>query len=142
MTLNKESKILIIDDFEMVRVALTNCLKELGYQFVEEAADGKQALEMLELAKNSGRAFDLVFSDLNMPRLTGLDLLVACRVDPRFKNLPFVMISAEAERQYVVLALQQGASDYIIKPFSAQILQEKIEKIAERMSKSAATSAA
>ena len=135
---NDGAKVLIIDDFEMVRVTLRDCLRQLGYQNVEEAVDGQQGLEMLESALAANAPYSMIFADLNMPRLTGVELLVACRKNAELRKIPFVMISAEAERQYVVQALQQGAADYIIKPFSTQTLQRKIEKVTNRFKKSAA----
>lgn len=135
--IKKESRILIIDDFEMVRVSLVQSLRKLGFNSVDQAVDGKNALDMMEEAYNERKPFGLVFSDLNMPKLSGLDLLVACRHDARFKTVPFVMISSESERQYVILSLQQGANDYIIKPFSIEVIQNKINKICEKLNKQA-----
>lgn len=131
-------RILIVDDYEMVRIMLKRCLTQLGYTNVEEATDGKQALDMLNSAAGTENAFAVVFSDLNMPRMNGFELLAACRKSPSFSRIPFVIISAEAESDYISQALQHGANDYIIKPFSTQTLQKKLEKINELLKKSAA----
>jgi two-component system chemotaxis response regulator CheY len=128
-------RILIVDDYEMVRIMLKRCLAQLGYTNVEEATDGKQAFEMLQGATVSKRPFAVVFSDLNMPRMNGFELLATCRKTPEYQRLPFVIISAEAESDYISQALQHGANDYIIKPFSTQTLQKKLEKINEILKK-------
>ncbi len=136
--LNKDSRILIVDDFEMIRVMLRRCLAELGYEKVFEATDGKEALTLLESEFGQGNRFDAIFSDLNMPNMDGLALLEACRASSLLKSIPFVVITAEAERKYVVKALQGGAADYIVKPFSAETLRNKIEKLTQRLGKAAA----
>jgi two-component system, chemotaxis family, chemotaxis protein CheY len=136
--LTEKSRILVVDDFEMVRVMLKRCLNTLGYADVHEAVDGKQALQMITKADQAGTPFGLVFADWNMPHMSGLDLLQACRADGRLKQLPFVMVTAESERQFVVQALNAGATDYIIKPFSEETLQKKIEKIGARLKRAAA----
>ena len=122
-------RILIVDDYEMVRIMLKRCLTQLGYTQVDEAVDGKQAFDMLRAATTAQKPYTMVFSDLNMPRMNGFELLQTCRKTPEYQQLPFVIISAEAESDYISQALQNGANDYIIKPFSTQTLQKKLEKI-------------
>ncbi|MCM2278948.1 MAG: response regulator [Oligoflexia bacterium] len=131
-------RVLVVDDFEMVRVTLRECLKQLGFSSVEEAQDGEIAWKMILSAADDSQPYAMVFADLNMPNKNGLELLVACRQDPRFASLPFVMVSAESERQYVIQCLQRGANDYVIKPFSTQTLQRKIEKVTARLRRVAA----
>lgn len=131
--MSDSAKILVVDDFEMVRMMLKRCLTQLGYTQIDEAVDGKQALEFVEKAAASGKPYQLVFADWNMPNMTGIDLLLAIRSNPKLKATPVVMVTAESERQYVVQALQAGANEYIVKPFSQQTLQKKIEKISERI---------
>lgn len=128
---NSPLKILIVDDYEMVRVMLKRCLAQLGYTHVEEATDGKMALEMTTKASDSGQPYTVIFSDLNMPTMNGFEFLAAVRNSPTFGKTAFVIISAEAEIDFITQALKQGANDYIIKPFSTQTLQKKIEKINE-----------
>lgn len=128
-------RILIVDDYEMVRIMLKRCLSQLGYTNVDEATDGKQGLEMLQAATAAQKPYSVVFSDLNMPRMNGFELLATCRKMPEFQKVPFVIISAEAESDYISQALQHGANDYIIKPFSTQTLQKKLEKINELLKK-------
>jgi len=132
-----KQKILVVDDFEMVRKTLRSCLNQLGHKDVAEAGDGKEALDLLVKAQKEGKPFTLLFVDLNMPTMNGIDLLKACKNDMNLAQVPFVMISAESERAYVVQSLQQGASEYIIKPFSAQILQKKIQNVTRKLNKAA-----
>jgi two-component system chemotaxis response regulator CheY len=135
--LTEKSRILVVDDFEMVRVMLKRCLTTLGYADVQEAVDGRQALEIIKAADKAKTPFGLVFADWNMPHMSGLELLQACRAEAALKTLPFVMVTAESERQFVVQALNAGATDYIIKPFSEDTLQKKIEKISARLKRAA-----
>lgn len=134
---NAPLKILIVDDYEMVRVMLKRCLAQLGYSSVEEATDGNMAMEMVERASGSGQPYSVIFSDLNMPTMNGFEFLAAVRKSPIFGKVPFVIISAEAEIDFITQALTQGANDYIIKPFSTQTLQKKIEKINELLKRNA-----
>jgi two-component system chemotaxis response regulator CheY len=131
--LGPEARILVVDDFETVRVMLRSALGELGFALVDEAEDGQRALEMMQAAADEGRPYALVFSDLNMPGVSGLELLQFMRADPALAKTPFVMVTAESERHYVVKSLQSGATDYVVKPFSVASLKKKIEKIGERI---------
>ena len=121
-------KFLVVDDFSTMRRIVRNLLKELGFTNVEEAEDGAVALARL---KNGG--IDFVVSDWNMPNMDGLTLLQSVRAMPSLKGLPFLMITAEAKKENIIAAAQAGASGYIVKPFTAATLQEKFEKIFERM---------
>lgn len=131
--LTKASKILVVDDFEVVRMMLKTCLEELGYQAVEMAEDGRVAFEMLEKAEQQGAAYSLIFSDWNMPNVTGLELLQKCKASPTLKKIPFVMVTAESEQAQVVQALRSGAIEYIVKPFSPDSLQKKLDKLSKRL---------
>ncbi|MGZ3788560.1 MAG: response regulator [Bacteriovorax sp.] len=126
-------KILIVDDFEMTRVMIKNNLKELGFSIFEEAENGLDAFNKLKLAKDSNVPFDLVFCDWNMPVMSGIDLLKRCRKTPGLILLPFIMVTAEAETENVIMALKAGANDYIIKPISAEVLKKKIETILKKI---------
>ena len=121
-------KFLVVDDFSTMRRIVRNLLKELGFTNVEEAEDGAVALDKLRAGK-----FDFVVSDWNMPNMDGLTLLQSVRADPNLKGLPFLMITAEAKKENIIAAAQAGASGYIVKPFTAGTLSEKLNKIFEKM---------
>jgi two-component system chemotaxis response regulator CheY len=117
-------KYLVVDDFSTMRRIVKNLLQELGYQNIQEADDGKTAWPMLQ----SGN-FDFVITDWNMPLMPGLDLLKAIRADEKLKTLPVLMVTAEAKREQIVEAVQAGVSGYVVKPFTAEILKQKLDKI-------------
>jgi two-component system chemotaxis response regulator CheY len=121
-------KILIVDDFSTMRRIIKNLLRDLGFTNTSEADDGTTALPMLEKGN-----FDFLITDWNMPGMTGLELLVACRANPKLKTLPVLMVTAEAKRDQIIAAAQAGVSGYVIKPFTAAALQDKITKIFERI---------
>lgn len=121
-------KFLVVDDFSTMRRIVRNLLKELGFTNVEEAEDGAVALQKLK-----GGGFDFVVSDWNMPNMDGLTLLQTVRADPALKHLPVLMITAEAKKENIIAAAQAGASGYIVKPFTAATLNEKLVKIFEKM---------
>ena len=121
-------KFLVVDDFATMRRIVRNLLKELGFNKVEEAEDGAIALSKLKASD-----FDFVVSDWNMPNMDGLQLLKAVRADPALKHLPVLMITAEAKKENIIAAAQSGAHGYIVKPFTAATLSEKLEKIFEKM---------
>jgi two-component system, chemotaxis family, chemotaxis protein CheY len=125
---NKNMRILIVDDFSTMRRIIKNLLNDLGYTNTAEADDGNTALTAL--AQGS---FDFVVTDWNMPGMTGIELLKAIRADDRFKTLPVLMVTAEAKREQIIEAAQNGVNGYIIKPFTAQTLEEKLGKIFERL---------
>ena len=120
-------KFLVVDDFSTMRRIVRNLLKELGFTNVDEAEDG-----VVALAKLQGGGFDFVVSDWNMPNMDGLTLLQTVRSDPTLKNLSFLMITAEAKKENIIAAAQAGASGYIVKPFTAATLNEKMTKIFEK----------
>jgi two-component system, chemotaxis family, chemotaxis protein CheY len=128
--LNEQLKFLVVDDFSTMRRIVKNLLHDLGYKNVEEADDGSTALPMLK----SGD-FDFIITDWNMPTLPGLALLKAVRSDPKLARLPVLMVTAEAKREQIVEAAQAGVSGYIIKPFTAQTLSEKLAKILDQPAK-------
>ena len=121
-------KFLVVDDFSTMRRIVRNLLKELGFTNVDEAEDGAVAL-----AKLREGGFEFVVSDWNMPNMDGLTLLQNVRADPKLKALPFLMVTAEAKKENIIAAAQAGASGYVVKPFTAATLQEKLEKIFEKM---------
>jgi two-component system, chemotaxis family, chemotaxis protein CheY len=129
MAFNPKQKILIVDDMGTMRKIIKNMLVKLGCDDLTEAEDGAPAWTMLQEAHSAGVPFQFVVSDWNMPQMTGLDLLKNIRADERFKKLPFLMITAEAEQSNVVIAVKAGVSNFIVKPFSIATLKEKIDKI-------------
>jgi two-component system chemotaxis response regulator CheY len=126
-------KFLVVDDFSTMRRIVRNLLKELGFTNVDEAEDGQIALQKL-----NSLPFDFVVTDWNMPNMDGLTLLQNIRANPSLKHLPVLMITAEAKKENIIAAAQAGASGYIVKPFTAATLSEKLEKIFEKMGKKAA----
>jgi two-component system chemotaxis response regulator CheY len=123
-----ELKFLIVDDFSTMRRIIRNLLKESGFAHAEEAEDGAVALRMLQ----NGH-FDFVVSDINMPNMNGFQLLAEIKKDDRLKHLPFLLVTAEARKEDIVLAAQQGASGYIVKPFTKATLEDKVLNILKRM---------
>lgn len=123
-------KILVVDDFSTMRRIIKNILKQLGYENIEEAEDGAQAYNKL---KSGG--FGFVVSDWNMPNMDGLELLKKVRSDPELKDLPVLMVTAEAEKEKVIAAIKAGVSNYIVKPFTAEVLKEKMDRIFEKLGK-------
>lgn len=121
-------KILIVDDFSTMRRIIKNLLRDLGFNNTQEADDGLTALPML---KNGG--FDFVVTDWNMPGMQGIDLLKAIRADEKLKHLPVLMVTAEAKREQIIAAAQAGVNGYVVKPFTAGTLKEKLEKVFERI---------
>ncbi len=128
MSVNKNLKILIVDDFATMRKVIRNLLKQGGFENVVEAEDGVAALKVLK-----SQQVDFIISDWNMPNMSGLELLKAVRGDDELKALPFLMVTAEALKDYVVAAVKAGVSNYFVKPFTAEVLNEKIEKIVKSL---------
>ncbi len=121
-------KILVVDDFSTMRRIIKNLLAELGHNNTMEADDGTTALPMLQTGN-----FDFLVTDWNMPGMNGLDLLKAVRADPELSALPVLMVTAENKREQIMEAARAGVNGYIVKPFTAQVLKEKIERIFERV---------
>jgi len=128
---DKNLKFLVVDDFSTMRRIVRNLLKELGYTNVDEAEDGVAALQKLR----SGTNFQFVVTDWNMPNMTGIELLKNIRADANLKHLPVLMITAEAKKENIIEAAQAKASGYIVKPFTAAVLDEKLNKILKTMEK-------
>lgn len=127
---DQNMRFLVVDDFSTMRRIVRNLLKELGFSNVEEAEDGQVALHKL---KNS--QFDFVVTDWNMPNMTGIELLKAIRADAQLKHLPVMMVTAEAKKENIIEAATAGASSYIVKPFTAATLDEKLKKVFATMGK-------
>lgn len=126
--MKKDIKILVVDDFSTMRRIIKNLLRDLGFNNVIEADDGKTALPILQ---QGGVQF--LVTDWNMPGMTGIDLVRAVRADPKLAGMPILMVTAEAKREQIIAAAQAGVNGYVIKPFTAAVLKEKIDKIFERI---------
>lgn len=124
-------KILIVDDFPTMRRIVRTLMKQNGYTNLTEAEDGEQALRMLNVEMD----YEMVVSDWNMPNMTGLELLKAVRADAKLKHLPFLMVTAEAEKENIIEAVKAGVSNYIVKPFTGQALKDKLDKIEASLKK-------
>lgn len=124
---DKNIKFLVVDDMSTMRRIVRSILKELGFDNVEEAEDGNDALTKLRAGK-----FDFVVSDWNMPNLDGLEMLKAIRADDKLKSLPVMLVTAEAKKENIIEAAKAGASGYVVKPFTAAVLEEKLNKIFEK----------
>ena len=129
---NPDMKFLIVDDFSTMRRIVRGLLKELGYNNAEEAEDGVAALNLLKNAK-----FDFVVSDINMPNMNGFELLAAIKAEASLKHIPVLMVTAEARKEDIVRAAQDGAAGYIVKPFTKATLEEKVQKIMQKLAAAA-----
>ena len=125
-----EMKFLIVDDFATMRRIVRNLLKEIGFGNADEAEDGVDAMNKLKAG-----GFDFVVSDINMPNMNGFDLLKSIRAEPALKELPVLMVTAEAKKEDIIAAAQAGASGYIVKPFTKATLEEKLQKILQKLQK-------
>ncbi|MBT2774528.1 chemotaxis response regulator CheY [Halomonas sp. ISL-60] len=125
---DKNMSFLVVDDFPTMRRIVRSLLKELGFTNVDEAEDGQDALNKLRAGK-----FEFVVSDWNMPNLDGLEMLKEIRQDDALKNLPVLMVTAEAKKENIIAAAQAGANGYVVKPFTAATLEEKLNKIFDKL---------
>ncbi len=134
--MNKNMKILVVDDFSTMRRIVRNLLVELGFSgnLIQEADDGEAAIAMLK-----AQPFDMVVTDWNMPNMTGIDLLRAIRAEASLKTMPVLMVTAENNRDQIIAAAQAGVNGYIVKPFTAVTLEEKLTKIFELLAAAGAT---
>jgi two-component system chemotaxis response regulator CheY len=124
MSVDKNMRVLVVDDFQTMRRIIINLLRQLGFNNVTEAHDGQAALEKVRSEK-----IDLVISDWNMPNMTGIEFLKEVRQDPGLKGTPFIMVTAEGKKENVIAAVQAGVNNYIVKPFNAATLKEKMTKV-------------
>jgi len=125
---DKNMNILVVDDFSTMRRIVKNLLSEIGFNNIIEADDGKTALPILE-----GGGVDFLVTDWNMPGMPGIDLLKAVRANPKLSSLPVLMVTAEAKREQIMEAAQAGVNGYVVKPFTADTLKEKVDKVFERL---------
>ncbi|MCP5405124.1 MAG: chemotaxis response regulator CheY [Pseudomonadaceae bacterium] len=124
MSVDRNMRIMVIDDFQTMRRIIINLLRQLGFTNMIEADDGSTAWDRLQTEK-----VDLIISDWNMPKMTGMDLLRRVRADEQMRATPFIMVTAEGKRENVIAAVQAGVSNYIVKPFNAATLKEKLVKV-------------
>ena len=124
---DRKMPILVVDDFSTMRRIVKTCLKQIGFENITEAADGKEALTKLE-----GAEFRLIVSDWNMPNMMGIELLRAVRGSEKLKGIPFIMVTAEGNKDNIIEAAKAGVSNYIVKPFTADVLQQKMEAVFNR----------
>ena len=124
MALNTNIKILVVDDFATMRKIIKNILTQIGFKDIIEADDGTTALELLKKQK-----VDLIISDWNMPKMNGLELLKSVRSDDNLKDIRFIMVTAEAQKENVIEAIKHGVNQYVVKPFTPETLKEKLEKV-------------
>ncbi|MFW0883589.1 chemotaxis response regulator CheY [Candidatus Acidulodesulfobacterium sp. H_13] len=124
MAIDLSMKILIVDDFSTMRRIIKNILKQIGFSSIDEAENGEIAL-----SKIIDGDYDFVISDWNMPEMSGIELLKKVRMSETVKDLPFLMVTAESKKENVIEAVKAGVNNYIVKPFTAEVLQEKISKI-------------
>ncbi len=129
--MDKNMNILVVDDFSTMRRIVKNLLLEIGFKNIEEADDGKTALPILE---NGG--IDFLVTDWNMPGMAGIDLLKAVRANPALSLIPVLMVTAEAKREQIMLAAEAGVNGYVVKPFTADTLREKVDKVFARLENS------
>ena len=132
MTIQTDMKFLIVDDFSTMRRIIRGLLKEMGCNNADEAEDGVVALNMLRQGK-----YDFVVSDINMPNMNGFDLLQAVKADDTLKHIPVLLVTAEARKEDIVLAAQAGAAGYIVKPFTKATLEEKVQKVMQKLAATA-----
>lgn len=125
----KDTKFLVVDDFATMRKIIKKVLTELGYTNIDEADDGQSALPKIQEAHAAGQPYGFIISDWNMPGMQGIDLLKACKSDPRLKSTPFMLVTAESEQKHILEAAKAGVSDYVVKPFNSTTLQGKMARV-------------
>lgn len=133
----KTTRILIVDDMSTMRLRIMNQLRVMGFGSIYQASNGQEAFSILERHAADGKPIDLIISDWNMPVMSGLDFLVKVKAEKSFSQLPFIMATAEGEKQQVMRAVVSGVTDYIIKPIDREVLQKKLVQLWEREQKAA-----
>ncbi len=132
---NSTFRVLVVDDNMMIRQLVTSQLTTLGFKDIDKSINGVEAFTKLEEAHNSGRPYAIALLDWNMPEMNGLDFLKKCRADSRFTGLSIIMLTAESEQRNIMIALKAGATSYIIKPLTVEILEKKINQVVEFMTR-------
>jgi len=129
MAIDFSMRVLVVDDMAVMRKMVKKILKDLGFAKVDDSANGKIAFEMIKDAHATGSPFQFIVSDWNMPEMSGIELLQKIRADETFKKLPFLMVTAEGEKDNLIIAIKAGVTNFIIKPFTPDVFREKVEKI-------------
>lgn len=132
---SQATKILVVDDMKTMRMVMKKVLKDIGFSNIAEADDGASAWPIIEEARNSGEPFQLILSDWNMPKMPGIELLKKVRSDVKIKETPFLLVTAECEKDQVVSALQAGVNNYIVKPFTADMVKQKLTEVFNKLQK-------
>ncbi|WP_127716116.1 response regulator [Halobacteriovorax sp. HLS] len=127
-------KILVVDDMSTIREEVIRCLTQIGYTNIEQAVDGQDAWNKLKAASESGAEYKMIFSDINMPNCNGIELLKVVRKSESYETTPIIMISTENEKDVILTCIQEGANNYILKPFDSDTVKEKIDQTLERLS--------
>jgi two-component system chemotaxis response regulator CheY len=127
--MNKKINILLVDDFELIRITLRSCLQQLEYSNFSEATNGIEAWDILVKAHDGGNPFSMIFLDWVMPEMDGMTFLQKCRADSRFQTIPIFMVTAESERPFVLKALNEGATDYLVKPITKDRVAEALSNL-------------
>ncbi len=133
--MRKDIKILVSDDFELIQTIFKNSLTKLGYENVDFVSNGKEAWNKIQEAHKDKNPYSLVFLDWNMPEMDGYEVLTKCRSEVNFRDLPIIMVTAESELNSIVKAVSKGVSGYIIKPFSIEVLNERIQSVKHKIEK-------
>jgi len=128
-----DTKILVVDDTMMMRSMIKKTLTGLGFTKVFDANDGATAWPLIDAAQTEGDPFGLVLSDWNMPIMTGIELLKKIRADERLKDVPFVIVTSEGEKTKVIEAISAGITQYVVKPFTANVLKDKLDQISKQV---------
>ena len=128
-----ETRVLIVDDLKTIRNILSEILKKIGLNQLDQCSDGKQALMMLETALKQNKPYGLIVCDWNMPELTGIELLSKKNENPQLKDTPFLMVTIESEREYVLKAIAMGVDDFVVKPFNEQTIYKKLQNVWSRV---------
>lgn len=129
IVITPQTKVLLVDDFAMIRTMMRSALSDLGFSTIDETDGAATALKLLQEAHVKGNPYGVMFLDWNMQGMSGIDLLQICRDSIEFKNLPIIMVTAEAEKKNVLKALSLGATDYIVKPCSSEVLENKLKQV-------------
>jgi two-component system chemotaxis response regulator CheY len=133
--ITRQSRVLLVDDFAVVRMMLKRYLEEIGLTRIDEASNGAEALHMIKEAQQLKKQYGIVFLDWSMPKMTGIAVLQECRRHPEYKDLPILLVTAESERKQVLKAVSLGANDYVVKPFTLETVRAKIEQLNKQLAK-------
>ena len=135
--IDNRTKVLIVDDFELIRNIIHRAVQDMGLENIEQASGGQEAIECLDQAVKEDNPFGLIFLDWNMPEVNGMDVLRHCRSLDKLKEIPVIMVTAEAEKAQVLRAFSEGVDDYIVKPCSPDMVQRKVQSLVKKLQRRA-----